>query len=192
MLQNDYSVIDQTGFDKSKLQPGEIVVRVDSFREKKDKEQRPIIELGLELHWAANKDDHDYLGQKFDHAFFFGKNAGITVRQLREFFKASGFNTRDWTADNQLPESVAFPGALKLLAYKGYYCLCKLVTAAPRAGQDGNAGAAMFMNFIKIVRNDPVTGEPLGSYPPEPVPNDLILEAYNAKLEGAAESGLPF
>ena len=76
---------------------------------------------------------------------------------------------------------VMLPGFLKLLAYGQYLIQCKMVPGKPK---DGVVGAP-FLNFIKVLRNDPTTGEPVSDRPPDDgIPHELILEAVEATVPG--------
>lgn len=187
-LKNDYGVIDQQGFDKSNLSPGDAAFRAVEFKEKKTNEGRPIIELGLELHWSSNEADNEHAGKKLDHAVFFGgPNGAITVRQLKDFAKASGCKVNEWTEDNNMNLGTMLPGFLKLLVYKNYLIQCKMV---PGKGKPGEGPGAPFLNFIKVLRADPGTGEPVSDRPPdEGIPHELILEAIEAEVAGEKKGG---
>lgn len=186
-LKNNYDVVETQGFDKTSLHPGDIACTVIGFREGQGN-AGPVINLKLELAWSANEADQDHIGKSFDHGVFFGgPNGTLTVQQLKAFAKESGFNINEWTPDNQMGLGVMIPGFLKLLAYKNLTISCTIKPG--RATADRAAG--VFLNFKKVLRVAPGTGEEYpehNSLPEAPVPHELILEALEAVLEGEKES----
>lgn len=186
-LKQNYDVVDAQGFDKTSLHPGEIACTVTGFREGQGN-AGPVINLKLELAWAANEADQEHIGKSFDHGVFFGgPNGALTVRQLKQFAKDSGFAIDQWTPDNSMPLGTMIPGFLKLLAYKNLTISCSIKAGKPSAERKT---AGVFLNFGKVLRAAPDTGEAYpdhNSLPDAPVPHELILEAVEAVLEGEKE-----
>lgn len=183
-MKNAYKVLDNpsTETDVGDLSEGEIALKVTGFIEKNAR-GNDIIELPCEIvHGFGANDEH--VGKKLIHAIFFGDSAAVTVRMLKDFFRASGFLVASWKAGDgeaaggELPLSTGLPGAIKLLAVR--QCI---VGAKIKKSKGGDGTMKNFMNLTKVLRIDPATGAELEDALPTPVPNDLIVEAVNTPLE---------
>lgn len=144
----------------------------------------PIIELTCQIFYtgAEGNPNEEFVGKEFTTPVFLGKNSALTITQLKQFFRAGGFDVGSWkrTEDGgELPMSKALPGAIKLLFTKKIPFLAKITTST-KDGVDRK-----FLNFKKILRENPETGEAYeGEHSlPLPVPNELIAEAFNTKTE---------
>jgi hypothetical protein len=180
-MRNKYNILDEQGFDAESLHPGEIGVEVVKLSER-DNKGDPIIELKLQIFWAADEYNQQYIGQEFKYPIFFGAKNDQTTRILKDVFKRAKFQVGTWNSDG-LPLSIAIPGAIKLLAWKHVPVIGKVVTTT-RDGSSRN-----FFNFTKIIRENPETGEVYADALPDPVLNSLVQEAFNAVLDGdSAES----
>lgn len=181
-MKNNFDFLDDQGFDLESLHPGEIGVECEKFTER-DNKGEPIIELQARIFWAADEENQDHVDKTFKWVIFFGKNNDQTPRILKDVFKRAGFQTSQWNEDG-LPLRIALPGAIKLLVYKHVPLIGK-VNASTRNNSTRN-----FFNPLKIVRENPNDGRPYEDALPDPVPNELVKEAYHAVLEGDSVEGM--
>ncbi len=98
-------------------------------------------------------------------------------------FKRAGCQVGTWNSEG-LPLSTALPGALKLLVYKNVPVIGKVTEST----KDGST--RKFFNLVKIIRENPESGEEYPDALPDPIPNALIQEAYNAVLQGDSVESL--
>lgn len=177
-MKNDYEILDNQGFDIDSIHPGEIGVEAEKFTER-DNKGEPIIELMCRIFWAADEENAQYVGEAFKWPIFFGKKNDQTPRILKDIFKRAGFQTSTWNPEG-LSLSIALPGSIKLLVYKKVPFIGK-VTESTRDGS-----TRKFFNPLRILRSNPNNGEQYQDALPDPVPNDLVAEAYHAVLEDAS------
>lgn len=178
-MKNSYNAIDaNAGFDVESLHDGEVVAVIEKFRERNNKGD-DIIELDATIDWVSNQDDQDHIGKVFQVGFLFTKNAAqFTVRRLKDLAKASGCDVANWTPENDLPLSKMIPGFLKLLAWKSIPVVGKISRSTK------NESTKAFWNPTKVVRVNPVDGTRYADALPDQISNELIIEAFNAVLEG--------
>lgn len=185
MLKNKYGSLSQpTGtVDLQDMTPGNVVVQIESFTERSGN-GTDIIELGCKVVYAGASDNpnNDFIGKTLTNSLFFGQNAAITIRQLKDLFRERKADVPNWKEGGTLPLEQALPGAIKLLAWKGAYVSAKIDRRKNREQNEQN-----FFTLVKILDTDPETGEPLPEEHiiPKPLPNDLIVEALGAEVKGS-------
>jgi hypothetical protein len=169
-------------FDRNSLSPGDAAFTVTTFREGADT-SKPV-NITLELYWTPNEEDQQHIGKSFEYGVFLsGPNSGMTWQQLKSFAKTSGFNVSEWTTDNNMPLGNMVVGMLKMLAVRQQVIAIKIA-----AGKTDPK--SRFLNFVKILRDDPTTGNPLTDRLPDaPVPHSVILDAMAQEAPGENKKG---
>jgi hypothetical protein len=175
---NQYSFFDGQAFDVNSLHPGEIGVEVTSLAERQVKEDL-IYELGLRIFYVANEENAEYIDREFKHVLFLGKNRHREGGMLRDFFTRSKFQTNTWKSDSDNPPSVMMPGAIKMLVLRHLP-----IMGAVKPGTQPGAAPRNFFNLLKIIRVDPSNSEEYPDALPDPIPNEMVVEAFNTPLEG--------
>jgi len=177
-MKNSYKMLSdpsQMPFDLEELHVGDIGVEVITFKEK-NASGKDIIELGLEIFWTAKEEDQQHFGKKLDFPIFFAENSALTVKMLKDMFRKGGFDLTEWSLEGTPPER-SLPGALKYLAVNRVPLIAK-VTSSTR---DNNT--RKFLNLVKILRVDPVSGEKYPDAIPDKISGDEVEEAANTVLE---------
>lgn len=179
----NYEISDDLAFSVDSLTPGEIGVEFFKLSERENKDG-PIIELMARIFWVADESNEEHIGKEFKHPIFFGKKNEQNIRILLDLFRRSGFQVTTWNSENKIPLGVGIPGSIKLLVLHKVPMIGKVV----RTERDGVA--KNFFNLTKLLRESPVDGVTFEDSLPDPVPNEMIVDAYNAEVEGDTTESL--
>ncbi len=178
-MKNKYQILkDAPNFSIEALSaPCEIGVELTKLTERATKDA-DIIELKCTIFWTSKEEDQQHEGQEFDFPIFFGQNSGVNVGIMLNMFRKAGFDVNHWNEDG-LSLDVALPGAIKFLVLKGVPVLGTIKQQTNKQNE-----TRKFFNIVKILRIDPATGEKYADALPDQIPNELVVQAYNATLPG--------